>query len=201
METPQWGTVDYYAVLGVSRTASPAEIKKAYRKLAQEHHPDKNPDPASKDRFQTINEAYQALSDSTTRRHYDVATSLRSTRGVSIADATLENLFLGLFKVDPNNVSNLNVATNQFHGGDIEMTVVVSAEDAMSGTTVVIPGGTSTIPHPIRVKVPAGVTSGQRIRLKGLGDKVLEEPGDLYLKVMLAPASNVSSHSTRSSAR
>lgn len=62
---------DFYKVLGVSKTANKAEIKKAYARLAQEHHPDKNPDPASQEKFAKITEAYQTLNDAKKREIYD----------------------------------------------------------------------------------------------------------------------------------
>ena len=62
---------DFYQILGVPRTASQDEIQRAYRKLAREHHPDVNSDPAAEDRFKDISEAYNVLSDPQTRRRYD----------------------------------------------------------------------------------------------------------------------------------
>ncbi|MCQ4079325.1 J domain-containing protein [Streptomyces sp. RB6PN25] len=62
---------DYYEVLGVPRSASAEEIQQAFRKLARQHHPDINRDPASEERFKEINEAYQVLSDPKTRARYD----------------------------------------------------------------------------------------------------------------------------------
>src|ERR1700741_657904 len=63
---------DYYETLGVERTASDADIKKAYRRLAQRWHPDINQDPAAASRFKEINEAYQVLSDPERRQRYDL---------------------------------------------------------------------------------------------------------------------------------
>jgi molecular chaperone DnaJ len=71
---------DYYAILGVRRDASKEEIKKAYRRLARELHPDVNPDPATQERFKEITQAYEVLSDDNKRRMYDLGTDpLNST--------------------------------------------------------------------------------------------------------------------------
>ena len=70
----EWLEKDYYATLGLSKTASSKEIKKAFRKLAREFHPDNNPDDAvAEARFKEINEAYDTLSDSDERKEYDHA--------------------------------------------------------------------------------------------------------------------------------
>ncbi|HEX9137815.1 MAG TPA: DnaJ domain-containing protein, partial [Nitrospirota bacterium] len=63
---------DYYELLGVHRNATDSEIKRAYRKLAHEHHPDKNPgNKASEEKFKEINQAYEVLSDAQKRAYYD----------------------------------------------------------------------------------------------------------------------------------
>src|SRR6059058_5232212 len=76
---------DYYAALGVSKTATQAEIKKAYRKLARQHHPDANKgDAASEEKFKEISEAYDVLSDETKRKEYDEARTLFGSGGFRV---------------------------------------------------------------------------------------------------------------------
>jgi molecular chaperone DnaJ len=71
---------DFYKELGVTKTASGDEIKKAYRKLARDLHPDKNPgNKRSEDKFKAVSEAYDVLSDDTKRKEYDEARSLMSS--------------------------------------------------------------------------------------------------------------------------
>src|SRR6195952_2679316 len=73
---------DYYAALGVAKDASAAEIKKSYRKLARELHPDKNPDDAKAEaRFKDVSEAYDVLSDDARRKEYDEMRSLYANGG------------------------------------------------------------------------------------------------------------------------
>src|SRR4051812_50180991 len=74
---------DYYAVLGVPASATQDEIKKAYRKLASRHHPDKNPnDPKAAETFKSISEAYQTLGDAEKRKQYDQMRQLGAFGGV-----------------------------------------------------------------------------------------------------------------------
>jgi len=77
---------DYYAILGVPRNATPEQIKEAYRRLAKEYHPDKNPSPESEERFKLINEAYQVLSDPAKRAEYDALYDMLMSRASAPAE-------------------------------------------------------------------------------------------------------------------
>ena len=77
----EWFEKDYYAVLGVPATATPKEITKAYRKLARELHPDKNPNnAAAEERFKEVSAAYDVLGDETRRAEYDEVRRARTRR-------------------------------------------------------------------------------------------------------------------------
>lgn len=80
---PEWADKDYYADLGVSSSATPEEIKRAYRQIARENHPDKNPDnPAAADKFKAAAEAYEVLSDNAERKEYDQFKAMLGSGGV-----------------------------------------------------------------------------------------------------------------------
>ncbi|WP_316293890.1 DnaJ domain-containing protein, partial [Clavibacter michiganensis] len=71
MASQDWFDKDFYKVLGVSKDVSEADLKKAYRKLARQYHPDSNPDPSAEARFKEISEAHAVLADKEQRKEYD----------------------------------------------------------------------------------------------------------------------------------
>ena len=137
---------DYYAALGVSKDASAAEIKKAYRKLAADLHPDRN--PSGEERFKEVSEAYDVLSDSAKRKEYDEARELFASGGPRFAGGGfpggfdvsdlfggrgggISDLFGGVFGGRQN-----GRRTGPRRGGDLETSTTLSFLDALRGTTV-----------------------------------------------------------------
>ncbi len=149
---------DFYAALGVSKTATAAEIKKAYRKLARDLHPDKNPgNRQAEEKFKTVSEAYDVLSDDAKRKEYDEAREMVSSPGFrgfggqptgggsggfdindilrnsgGGAGGGLGDLFGGLFNRGATN----SRATRARRGNDVETEVRISFTEAVSGVTV-----------------------------------------------------------------
>ena len=193
---------DLYTILGISKDASEDDIRHAYRKLAREHHPDLNPgDAAAEDRFKTISAAYEVLSKPEKRALYDELGADAETIGYdperaeayrewkrraeaaqgfgdrATGYADIEDLLGDLFR-----------GRGPRRGADLEASLQVSFEDAVRGTTTSL-----TIGHidggPLRVKIPAGIESGQRLRLEGKGASGREggPPGDLYVRIEVQP--------------
>lgn len=205
---------DYYQSLGVSRTASAEEISKAYRKFARKYHPDLNPDDKnSKKRFQEIQSAYDCLNDPEKRKLYDQfgpdyqniqAGQARGSggrgnpfgntgggQGFNFNDA------FGAGGVD------LGDLFSQFTGGspksrrsapgggavrsaDVEAEITVPLSTAVLGGDTEITLDRNGIPESLRVKIPAGVHEGKKIRLRGQGNSSNGRTGDLLLTIHVA---------------
>jgi curved DNA-binding protein len=190
---------DYYKVLGVERTASDAEIKKAYRSLARKYHPDINPgNTAAEAKFKEINEAYEVLSDKEKREKYDRFGRdwSRYTGGDSVdwgnasgpAGSNLSDLFDQIFGNTggaPRNSGNY-----RFDGQDVEHQAEITLEEAYVGTQRTLqfhnPNGQ---PRNVTVRVPAGAENGTRIRVANEGGPGMGggKRGDLYLTIKVAP--------------
>jgi molecular chaperone DnaJ len=152
------GTSDLYAALGVSKGASADEIKKAYRKLAREFHPDKNPgDAAAEERFKEVQHAYDVLSDPEKRKAYDQFGSADGRRGFdprggnynfagdfNIGDlGDLGDLFGGLF----GRGAGRQQRTQPQRGADLEVQVRLSFDDSLKGIETKIPVDVETVCH------------------------------------------------------
>jgi len=165
---------DYYQALEVRETASSAEIKRAYRSLAQTLHPDRNPDDEQAERFRIVKEAYDVLSEPETRLWYDRMrkgeTGGTRARGVSIQ---------GSVRITAERRKPLEQ-------GAYEIEVRLSFEQALQGTTVDIQlQDGATVPIP----VPPGVRSGVTVRCKGKGGPGASgEARDLHVRFRVMPS-------------
>ncbi|MEM7093494.1 MAG: DnaJ C-terminal domain-containing protein [Actinomycetota bacterium] len=191
----EWLENDYYAVLGVSESASHAEITKAYRKLARQFHPDANPgDQAAEERFKEISAAYDVVGDEQTRQDYDHARRLGPMAGGFGGGP-------GGFDFNSGQMGDLgDILGSMFGGGifgqgrggqrpvrgrDQEARISISFDEAVRGTTTSLSLSDSSGGRTMKVRIPAGVESGQRIRLRGKGGPG-SPPGDLYVIVSVA---------------
>ncbi len=192
---------DYYEILGVSKTASDDEIKKAYRKLAVKYHPDKNPgDKEAEAKFKEISEAHEVLSDKQKRARYDQF----GHAGVGGGASGGGNPFAGgnynfngqSFNFDFGGGGGLDDilgsifgfgggARRPSRGTDYRTTVVLNFEEAVFGTTKII----SADGKDLKVKIPAGIDDGMSIRLSGKGGAAPKggTKGDLYVFVRVKP--------------
>lgn len=203
-------TKDYYEILGVPRSASEAEIKKAYLKLARKNHPDANPDDKkAKERFQEIQKAYDVLGDAKKRAQYDqlgaAYEQFEQGGGGAYAGGNPFQGFdftqaFGGAEMPEGAGSPFEELFRQFtgasrrggrrttpprRGADIQHELVVPFRTAITGGEAHIavrrPSGRV---ENIAVKIPAGIESGKRIRLSGQGEPGSNGvPGDLYILV------------------
>lgn len=203
---------DYYQSLGVPRTASADEIKKSFRKLAREHHPDVAKDKKkAEEKFKEINEAYEVLSDPAKRKKYDElgadwksgaefrpppgyggGQTFRGGRPMTSEDfethfggTGFSDFFEQLFGSRMRGGgfgSRGGFTASEPESRDIEGDIMVTLEEARRGSlrTVTVKHENRTDSH--QVKIPAGITEGQKLRIAGRG----ESGGDLYLRVRLA---------------
>ena len=188
---------DYYEVLRVPHDADQDTIRRAYRKLAREYHPDLNADSDAEERFKELGEAYEVLSDAEKRERYDRLGARwreaeRETPGESFEDFFAhqgfgdgtraefgQDLFEALFG------ARAGRASGPLRGRDLEALLELSLEDALAGgrRRLTLDG------REVNVNFPAGVRDGQLIRVAGRGGDGREggPPGDLFLRVVLKP--------------
>ena len=207
---------DYYQILGVSRDASDAEIKKSYRKLARQYHPDVNSEASAEEKFKQVNEAYEVLKDSEKRQAYDRFGSDwkhghefnaggfgggfsggRGSEGFSSGDFSdfFESIFGGGFQQQG---SQGRQARPNPKGEDQQLKLNISLEEAYHGGSKTIqfsqknPSGNSnagTEMKKLKVNLPKGVCQGQKIRLSKQGHPAPGggPAGDLYLEMNILP--------------
>jgi curved DNA-binding protein len=195
---------DYYKTLGVDKTASEQDIKKAYRRLAKQYHPDANPnDPSAEARFKEINEAYEVLGDADKRTKYDrfgadfqryqqaggSGSGFYGDPGgfytnVDMNDSGFGDLFESLFGGFGRGAGGARTR-GPVRGRDVEHEVSISLREAYEGTTRYITKGERRI----KVNIPAGADNGTKVRLAGEGEAGMGggAAGDLYLVVKVQP--------------
>ena len=196
MSQRDWFDKDYYAVLGVSKDASKDEIKKAYRKLAQKHHPDANKgDAGAESRFKEISEAHSILANDEKRAEYDQMRSFVDAGGQRFYGFG-PNQGSGNVRVNIGDLFGGNAGDSVFEdllggfgfgrrgaaqGHDLESEVQLSFDDAINGAMVAVNG--------TKVKIPAGIGDGGRIRVPGKGapGELGAPAGDLYVRVKVTP--------------
>lgn len=194
MASQDWIEKDFYKILGVSKDVSEADLKKTYRKLAKENHPDLHPgDAKAEARFKDISEAYDVLSDPEQRREYDAVRAMgggaRFTSGGP--GGGFEDVFSNLFGGGgfqggfPGGFGGFGGFGGPQKGGDLSTTATVDFIDSINGSTIKIRIGGD----PISVRVPAGITDGQKLKVKGKGQPSPNggPAGDLVVTIKVKP--------------
>lgn len=192
MASQDWLEKDFYRTLEVSKDASEAEIKKSYRKLARKYHPDSNPgDAAAESRFKEISEAFSVLSDPEQREEYDQIRAMGAGGARFSAGGTggqgFDDVFGGMFgggagrggqqfTYQQGGATGFEDIFGMFGGGgaprgpqpgrDIQASTTLDFETAVKGNTITLqtPSGN------VKVKIPAGVSDGKRIKVRGKGE-------------------------------
>ncbi len=188
---------DFYKILGVGKNATNDEIKKKYRSLARELHPDKTKgDLAMEEKFKAVSEAYDILSDSKKRAEYDEARSLFE-RGGFRAPQGGQNFQGGDFSDIFGGGNPQDIFSNLFGGGarrgprkgqDLQTESSITFKEAAFGTTLELRLSTDGGPSQnITARVPAGVNDGAKIRVKGKGAPGEAGPGDLFILLHVKP--------------
>lgn len=191
-------TKNYYDVLGVSKQASDQDIKRAYRKLAKQYHPDVNKEPGAQDQFKAIQEAFDVLSDPDKKANYDRYGSPEGPTfgqgtydgdGYGEGSAQFEDLFRQFgggsrttsrtFGFDDMFGSFFNQAVEEDLDETVRVNVPLSQLTSDSKVSLRLQTGT------VNVKIPQGAHEGQKLRLKGKSSKVGQsgDRGDVYVEL------------------
>ena len=217
MASQDWVDKDFYKILGVAKDASDADIKKAYRKLARQHHPDTNAgNTASEKKFKDISEAYSVLSDPDERQQYDAIRAMGGGArfaphgaGGAGANGGFEDLFGGLFTGGGGRHSGgystaggIPPEFADLFGGGFGaggpagyQRAPQKGADRTATTTISfagsIRGTTIGLREPdgdvIDVRIPAGIKDGQKVRVRGKGQYGPAGNGDLMVTVNVKP--------------
>ena len=176
--------MDYYTTLGISKNASDAEIKAAYRKMAMKHHPDRGGDEK---KFKEVNTAYETLSDPQKKQMIDMGVDPNSQHTSYRQGSPFEFHF---------NTGNFDDIFSNFGFGGrpmrknktLNVNIEVTLEDILKGKVIDaeigIPSGVKKL---VSIEVPPGIENGQQIRYRGMGEHTLKDvpPGDLIVNIFV----------------
>lgn len=202
--------IDYYKVLGIDKSASAADIKKAYRKLARKFHPDVNPnDKEAEAKFQQLSEAYEVLNDPEKRKKYDAygknwehaeayeqakqqqqarsSYTYSNTEGSGFEDSEFSDFFSSMFGGSAR-TSGFGSRSRSFKGADYQTQLSLQLTDLLKSHKRTIDLGE----RKIRITIPAGVEDGQTIRIAGYGAPGTNNgpKGDLYITFQIKNNTN-----------
>jgi molecular chaperone DnaJ len=173
---------DYYAILGVDKKADGSTIKKKYRQLARELHPDKTKgDKKLEDRFKEVSEAYDILSDDKKRAEYDQAREMFKSGAFRQGANQFSGDFSDLFNGGGDIFTQIFGGRRGLRkGADVQASITISFRDSIFGKEV-------DIKPNLTVRIPAGISDGGKVRVKGRGEPGEAGPGDLYVIVNVVP--------------
>jgi len=184
-----------YDTLGISESASADEIKKAYRKLARKYHPDINKEPEAQDKFKEINAAYEVLSDSDKKTQYDQfgdqmfgGQNFHDFAQGQGSNVDLDDILRSMFGGGGGFGGS---ARGGFGGGfgmpdlDVQSNIVVSFLVSILGGKHQVTTGDG---EKFDIKIPAGIKTGETLRVRGKGRSHQGQKGDLMISVEVAPS-------------
>jgi molecular chaperone DnaJ len=203
MASQDWFDKDFYKILGVAKGVSEAELKKTYRKLSRQFHPDTNPgDAKAEARFKEISEAYSVLSDKDQRAEYDQMRAMGpgaragfgggagggfpgGFQGGNFGGAGFEDVFANLF--GGGGGGGFGGPRGPQRGQDLTTTQTLDFIDGVKGTTIKLSLRAGA--EPTTIKIPAGVQDGQKIKIAGKGNPSPNggPAGDLIITVTVKP--------------
>ena len=201
MASQDWFDKDFYKILGVTKGVTEAELKKTYRKLSRQFHPDTNPgDAKAEARFKEISEAYSVLSDKDQRAEYDQMRAMGPGAragfgggggfpggfqgGANFGGAGFEDVFANLFG---GGGGGFGGARGPQRGQDLTTTQTLDFIDGVKGATIKLSLRAGA--EPTTIKIPAGVQDGQKIKIAGKGNPSPNggPAGDLIITVTVKP--------------
>jgi curved DNA-binding protein len=199
---------DYYKIMGLERSASQDEIKRAYRKLARKYHPDVSKEADAEAKFKELGEAYEVLKDPEKRAQYDKFgdswqnpeahnTWQYRTHQAGDEEIDLEDILGSIFGQRARQQQRQHYQAYHEPRKDIHAKLNIFLEESYAGAEKTIQiqvphmqenGAVDNQVRAVKVKIPKGIGDKQQIRLKGQGAKINgQHPGDLYIEINIAP--------------